>query len=77
MAYKPEEKEDALAVEKYIVEKIRGKAKVVHVVLDLRTEENCKKLVATHVNEYGKLDTNRAFPPHRIINSVFMNLQSS
>ncbi|EJD05476.1 NAD-binding protein [Fomitiporia mediterranea MF3/22] len=58
LAYKPEEKEDAAAVEKYIAAKTNGKAKIAHAPLDLRSEENCKKLVDLHLKAHnGKLDS--------------------
>ena len=57
LSYKPEEKHDAEDTEKAIKSKTGGRARVVHAPLDLRTEENCKKLVEEHVKAFGRLDT--------------------
>lgn len=57
LSYKPEEKEDAADTERAISEKTGGKTKIVHAPYDLRSEENCKKLVDDHVKVFGKLDT--------------------
>lgn len=57
LAYKPEEKEDAADTENAIKTKTGGKTRVVHAPFDLRSEENCKRLVETHVKAFGKLDT--------------------
>lgn len=58
LGYKPEEKEDAEATQKTISAKTDEKAKVAHAPFDLRIEENCRKLVDTHLKAHGgKLDT--------------------
>lgn len=57
LSYKPEEKEDAVDVEDAIIKKRNGKTKIAHAPFDLRKEENCKKLVDTHLRAHGgKLD---------------------
>ncbi|KAH8115911.1 NAD-binding protein [Phellopilus nigrolimitatus] len=58
LVYKPEESEDAAFVEKAIREKTNGKCKVAHAPFDLRSEENCKKMVHAHLKAHnGRLDT--------------------
>lgn len=58
LSYKPEEKEDAAHIEKYITEKTNGKSKVAHAPFDLRTEEECQKMLDTHLKAHnGRLDT--------------------
>lgn len=53
LAYKPEENEDAVDVEDAIIKKTNGKTKIAHAPFDLRKEENCKKLVDTHLRAHG------------------------
>ena len=57
LSYKPEEKKDAADVEKVINQCTNGKCKIAHAPFDLRLEENCQKLVDTHMKAHGKLDS--------------------
>ena len=57
LSYKPEEKKEAADVEKVINQRTNGKCKIVHAPFDLRSEENCQKLVDTHMKAHGKLDS--------------------
>lgn len=56
IAYKPEEQRDATDVANLIKSKTNGTRKVLLIPLDLRSEENCKKLVDNHMSEYSQLD---------------------
>ena len=57
ISYKPEEKDDVKHVEEYIRKKTGGKVRVVSFAVDLREEEQCAKLIESHLGaQNGKLD---------------------
>lgn len=57
-----EEESDMKDVLRVIGEKTGGKRKVTSVLSDLRSEDECKRLVQSHLDFHGKLDTLYVLP---------------
>ena len=56
IVYKPEEKADAEDTVELIKSKTKGSRKTKAFALDLRKEENCKRLIDMHLQEHDGLD---------------------